>query len=132
MPIGHKWAIICGFIIVLVDGTVFIVGIFKGKKVPGPMFLGIFHEEFSLNHSNHSTTVQIIQQGSSFSVVKAHSFNLVQIIQRSTKHWTYHKLCRSHSTSSKYIQLRHYKSFNVVQLILRIAWNNREIIVQDF
>ena len=33
---------------------------FQGKKVPGTMFLGIFQEEFSLNRSNHSTTVQII------------------------------------------------------------------------
>ena len=57
MPIEHKWVIICGFIVVLVDGTVFIVGIFMGKKVPGTMFLGIFQEEFSLNRSNHSTTV---------------------------------------------------------------------------
>ena len=46
------------------DGTVFILGIFKGKKNPGTIFLGIFQEKISLNRSNHSTTVQIIQQGS--------------------------------------------------------------------
>ena len=51
-------------------GAIFIVGIFMGRKFRGNFSADFFQEEVSLNHSNHSTTVQIFQRSqNTFNVV---------------------------------------------------------------